>query len=224
MADKTTKTAKKVPKVPPKEETVEAPKPKKKRFKLFFKIIAILLLILLLGGLGFAAGVFFKIIDTNNISAQLKLSEYPVIGKYFTPKTNFDKIDEEMQDQSPEKAAVPQQPQNPQLPAADTAGQVLDPTKVMDAAELQKQIQLKQKEDAKRIGKLARLYGGMKPEEAVPILDQLDDATVIAILGKMEEEQVSKIMAQMDTQRAARLTKTMAVGPAVVNPMNNNKP
>jgi hypothetical protein len=159
----------------------------------------------------------------------MKLSDYPVIGKYFQPKNNFDKIDKEMQEQSDKEAqAKPPSSQNPAAgpngqPVVSANGQVIDPTKVMDAAELQKQIQLKQKEDAKRIGKLARLYGGMKPEEAVPILDQLDDATVIAILGKMEEEQASKIMAQMDAQRAARLSKTMAVGPAVVNATDNKE-
>ncbi|MCE5284786.1 MAG: magnesium transporter MgtE [Pelosinus sp.] len=237
MADKTTKTAKQAPaKVPPKETVSEAPpKPKKKRFKLFFKITAILLLVLILGGVGFAAGVFFKIIDTENLGAQLKLSEYPVIGKYFTPKTNFDKIDEEMQNQTPQTEPVlpvAQTPNGQQMPGmgpngqplVSANGQVTDPAKVMDAAELQKQILLKQKEDAKRIGKLGRLYGGMKPEEAVPILNQLDDATVIAIFGKMEEDQVSKILAQMDAQRAARLTNTMAVGPAVVNPINDKQP
>jgi preprotein translocase subunit Sss1 len=110
MADKTTKTAKQLSsKVPPKEDVIKAPpKPKKKRFKLLLKITSILLLILVLGGIGFAAGVFFKIIDTNNLGAQLKLSEYPLIGKYFAPKTNFDKIDEEMQKQTPQEPPVMQ--------------------------------------------------------------------------------------------------------------------
>jgi flagellar motility protein MotE (MotC chaperone) len=173
--------------------------------------------------------VFFKIIDTNNLSAQLKLSDYPVIGKYFTPQNNFDKIDEEIQNQTASLPAAPAPNSQEALQDDSTKlialnGQVQDVPKVMDAAELEKQIQLKQKEDAKRISKLARLYGGMKPEEAVPILNQLDNATVIAILGKMEEEQVSKILAQMEAQRAAQITKTMANPPAVVTPSNNRQP
>lgn len=228
MAEKTTKTAKSIQgKVPPKEAISEvSPKPKKNGFKLVFKIAAFLLVFVLLAGIGFAAGVFFKIIDMQNISAQLKLNEYPVIGKYFNPpKTNFDTIDEEMQKQTSPAPDVPlalQQPTNgQQVPGTPLSGQQPNGQSI-DAAELQKQIQLKQKEDAKRISKLSRLYGGMKPEEAVPILNQLDDTTVLGILGKMEEEQVSKILAQMDPQRAARLTNIMAIGPTVVNP-NNNK-
>ena len=66
-----------------------------------------------------------------------------------------------------------------------------------------------QQEENKRIGRLARLYGGMKPDEAVGILNRLDDAEVLAIMGKMEEDQVSKILPLFDSSRAARLTQSM---------------
>jgi flagellar motility protein MotE (MotC chaperone) len=67
-------------------------------------------------------------------------------------------------------------------------------------------------DEAKRISRLARLYGEMKADEAVPIINQLDDSTVLAIFGKMEDGQVAKILAQLDARRAARLTQNMLKG------------
>ena len=49
----------------------------------------------------------------------------------------------------------------------------------------------------------------MKPEEAVPILTQLDDSTVVAVLNKMEEDQAAKILAQFDPAKAAQISQAM---------------
>lgn len=62
----------------------------------------------------------------------------------------------------------------------------------------------------KQIASLAEVYGGMRPEEAAPILLSLDDAMVVRILRKIPESRAtSKLMAALaalDVRRAARLT------------------
>jgi flagellar motility protein MotE (MotC chaperone) len=49
----------------------------------------------------------------------------------------------------------------------------------------------------------------MKPEEAVAILNNLDNPTIITVLQKMDEGQAAKILALMNPQRAAVLSKTL---------------
>jgi flagellar motility protein MotE (MotC chaperone) len=62
----------------------------------------------------------------------------------------------------------------------------------------------------KQIAALAEVYGGMRPEEAAPILLSLDDAMVVRIIRKIPETRsTSKLMAALaalDVKRAARLT------------------
>src|SRR4051812_19367596 len=62
----------------------------------------------------------------------------------------------------------------------------------------------------KKIASLAEVYGGMRPEEAAPILLSLDDGMVVRILRKIPEARAtSKLMAALaalDVKRAARIT------------------
>jgi flagellar motility protein MotE (MotC chaperone) len=57
---------------------------------------------------------------------------------------------------------------------------------------------------------LAKVYGAMKPAEAAPILDQLDDATTLRILSRMKEKQVGEILPFMKRDRAVLLTRSLA--------------
>ena len=57
---------------------------------------------------------------------------------------------------------------------------------------------------------VTRVYQSMRPEEAAPILDRLDDATVRTILGCMKERQVGAILAAMRHERAVAVTKLLA--------------
>lgn len=65
----------------------------------------------------------------------------------------------------------------------------------------------------KQIASLAEVYGGMRPEEAAPILLSLDDAMVVRIIRKIPETRsTSKLMAALaalDVKRAARLTSLL---------------
>jgi hypothetical protein len=64
---------------------------------------------------------------------------------------------------------------------------------------------------------IGKVYEAMTPEEAAPILDRLDDATLRAVLGRMRERQVAAILAAMNPDRAVAVTKAFA-GPAGPTP------
>ena len=57
---------------------------------------------------------------------------------------------------------------------------------------------------------LAKIYGAMKPEAAAPILDRLDDPTVLTIFRRMKEKQVGEILPLMTRERAIALTQALA--------------
>ena len=188
-----------------KNATVEAPVEKKSRIIFLLKLGVALLLVILLILLGFGVGVYFKLIDLEDLGKQYGLANVPGIGRYFEqPATNFEPVE------LPESATAPALPVV-QPPADPAPAAVAPPPKTVPLTEAEKEKMLKkqQQEENERIGRLARLYGGMKPDEAVGILNRLDDAEVLAIMGKMEEEQVSKILPLFDSSRAARLTQSM---------------
>jgi flagellar protein FlbB len=182
------------------------PEKQKRKVATIFKVLLIVLILLIIAAGGFALGIYLKIFDLESLTTNWKLNEYPIIGQYFPqPKTNFEPVELDQQEQT-------EVPNNPAVvpPVAPEALSV-EKGKV-DDSELQKQAKLKQLEDAKRISKMARLYGEMKPDDAVVILNNLDDNTVLDILSKMEDEQVAKIMAKLDSRRAANLTQAMLRG------------
>ncbi|MDU2066228.1 MAG: magnesium transporter MgtE [Sporomusaceae bacterium] len=208
-------------------EEIEGAPPKKKRR--IFLILFVIFLLLLLLAVGFAIGIYLKLFDVQKTAEDLNLQDKPFIGRFFQkPKTNFDAVDLTPQspvEPSPGNALTgsPMQP-NP-VPAVNPAasqvpGQVAPGTQptapgVATDQNLAKLAKQRQQEEAKKISKLARLYGNMKPDEAVPILSQLDNPTVVAVLNKMEEEQAGKILAQFEPARAAQISQAMLAVPTV---------
>lgn len=174
-----------------------------------WKLIAVLLVLLMLTGAGFALGVYLKFIDIAGMVDKWNLQDYPVIGRYFTKQqTNFEPVDLNDEQQQPTAGnAAPVMPGQTAPPAAQS-----NPVGQIDNAEIERLMKARQKEENKRISKLARLYGGMKAEDAVAVLSQLNDNDVLAIFSKMEEEQVSKLLALMEVDRAVRLTEIMLRG------------
>jgi flagellar motility protein MotE (MotC chaperone) len=59
---------------------------------------------------------------------------------------------------------------------------------------------------------VTKIYETMKPDEAGPIFDKLDDATATAILGRMKERQIGAILAAMTRDRAVQLTRLLSHG------------
>lgn len=185
---------------------LEAPKEKSGGI---LKVILILLLLLILGAASFAVGVFLKVIDIQELADKWQANEYPIVGQFFPqPKTNFEPVP--LDQQSPEVT-----PSSSTAPSVQPDTKMPEKTKV-DDTELQKQAKMKQQEEAKRISKMSRLYGSMKPDEAVAILNKMDDDTVLLILSKMEDEQVAKILALFDARRAALLSQSMLRGRSIM--------
>jgi flagellar motility protein MotE (MotC chaperone) len=61
---------------------------------------------------------------------------------------------------------------------------------------------------------VTKIYQSMKPEEAAPILDRLDDTTTTAIFTCMKEKQIGALLAAMNRDRAVALTRALAGVPA----------
>jgi flagellar protein FlbB len=57
---------------------------------------------------------------------------------------------------------------------------------------------------------LAKVYGAMKPADAAPILERLDEATVLSIFGRMKEKQIGEILPLMTKDKAIALTHALA--------------
>lgn len=115
----------------------------------------------------------------------------------------------------PSDAATVVEPASPETvpPAAvSPAPSARTPSVVIDDMELKQREALALAAEQKRLSKVAGLYNIMKAEAAVPILNELDDATVILLFSKMEEEQVSKIMTLLEPSRSARLSDAMLKG------------
>ncbi len=57
---------------------------------------------------------------------------------------------------------------------------------------------------------VTKVYESMKPDEAGPIFDKLDDEVALGILQRMKEKQIGAILAAMTRDRAVVLTKLLA--------------
>lgn len=57
---------------------------------------------------------------------------------------------------------------------------------------------------------ISRVYAAMKPADAAPILDGLEDEVVLRILRQMRAKQVSAILPLLDRERAVVLTRALA--------------
>jgi flagellar motility protein MotE (MotC chaperone) len=86
--------------------------------------------------------------------------------------------------------------------------------KVANLEEIEKRLSTRAKAASQAVDasaeSLAKIYGGMKPEAAAPILDRLDDMTVLTIFRRMKEKQVGEILPLMNRDRAIALTQALA--------------
>lgn len=195
-------------------------------FAKLLKLGLFIIILLALLGVVFWGAMRFKLIDAEELDAKWGLSQYPVVGLVLEKmKASLETAPEDTTIPSADKpGTAPGQPAlSNQTPSAADVIPVLPrptnpaaalPVPPLDDSELKKQEALKREEEQKRLSKLARLYNGMKPEEAAPILNEVDDPTVILLFNKMEEEQVAKIMTVFDPKRSARLSDLMLKGPA----------
>lgn len=184
------------------------------KFKKILKIFGILLLLMVLIIGGFCLGIYFRLIDSNEMNEKYGLYDMPIIGDMFVrPVPDGESSVDEAEKKHPPKV----EEKKPQKKSKDV---------VLSKEEIEKQTKERQAEEKKRISKLARLYNEMKPEDAAKILEGMEDDIVISILQKMDESQVSQILTEFNTERAAGITKIMYNGlpkrPAQ-NPSANNQ-
>jgi flagellar motility protein MotE (MotC chaperone) len=87
--------------------------------------------------------------------------------------------------------------------------------KVASLEEIEKRLSTRAKAVSQAVAaaaeSLAKIYGTMKPESAAPILDRLDDPTVLTIFRRMKEKQVGEILPLMTRERAIKLTQALVV-------------
>lgn len=57
---------------------------------------------------------------------------------------------------------------------------------------------------------VTKVYESMKPDEAGPIFDKLDDHVALGILSRMKEKQIGAILAAMTRDRAVVMTRLLA--------------
>ena len=86
--------------------------------------------------------------------------------------------------------------------------------KLSSLEELEKRLQARAKAASAAVDaaaeSLAKVYGAMKPEDAAPILERLDEPTVLTIFGRMKEKQIGEILPLMSRDKAIVLTRSLA--------------
>ena len=169
--------------------------------KLF--IFFFLLLALAIGS--FVLGIYYGLIDTQEINEKYALYEYPVVGQYFVkPESAENKVEEQPKSAEEEKTKAEDKKEEEKPP---------EPKKVtLTKEELQKQQAAREAAEKKRVSKLARLYGQMKPQEAADAMVNLDEDLTVAILQRMDEAQAAKVLAKFDAAKAASLTEIIYAG------------
>ena len=63
--------------------------------------------------------------------------------------------------------------------------------------------------ETQQIEYIAKVYGNMRPDKLAPILESLDEATIMHILSKMKEKDVSKVLSALPPAYAAKITQKL---------------
>ena len=192
-----------------------------------FKFFLFLLLLVILAVGGFAAGVYFQLIDsdqTQKVNETLKLYKLPVVGEYFDVPPGAE-LEEEESGEGNSSTSIIETVSNKINEVTDgnqSAGAEKKKDKEEDKKkskdvkvsqkDIEKQMQEREAAEKKRISKLARIYNNMKAEEAAEALGYLDYDTAILILQKMDEEAVGQVLAKMDPGQAAQITQLLFEG------------
>lgn len=71
----------------------------------------------------------------------------------------------------------------------------------------------KKQEDEKVVGRLAKMYEAMPPEQAAARIEQLDEALALTLLGKIKEKSAAQILTGLNPSKAAKLTEKLAKNP-----------
>ncbi|MBR1858817.1 MAG: magnesium transporter MgtE [Selenomonadaceae bacterium] len=180
-----------------------------------FLLFLLLLLILTVGG--FAAGVYFQLIDaeqTQEINEVLGLYKLPVVGEFFDKPEGVEDEETETNVQEIETNNIETVANGGNQSAGAASGDNKKKSRDVKVTQkdIEKMAQEREAAEKKRISKLARIYNNMKAEEAAQALGNLDYDTAILILQKMDEGAVGQILAKMDPSQAAQITQLLFEG------------
>lgn len=200
----------------PNKASAAAVRSPKRRIRILRFLLFLFLTIALLGAAA-AGAIHYKLVDLVKLDSQWGFSKYPVVGDLIKPLISEPLADIPVQQDDEPKiikpntsipAKPPESPPEPVLPKPS-----FNPLSVpVDNSELAKQTAQRKEEEQRRLVRVARLYDGMKPEEAAPILNELEDEAVLLLFSKMDQERVAKIMTLFDPKRSARLSNSMLKG------------
>ena len=203
--------------------------------KKIVKILIFLLLLLVLAVGGFAAGVYFQVIDseqTQQVNEVLKLWKLPVVGEYFEKPEGY--VEEEEAEETEPADETKVETVNSNLPGNNPSAKAeIKKTEQKKSKEvkvsqkdIEKQMQEREAAEKKRISKLARIYGTMKAEEAAEALGYVEADTAVLILQKMDEDAAGQVLANMEPTLAAQITQMLFEGTQrrVVSPADRQQP
>ena len=175
------------------------------------KLLLVLVLLLLLAGGAFYGLVQMKILDPEEQVQKAGLQDNRIVRAALEKMQAPQTVEVSVVPDKEEPSVVRPQTGAGAPGGAQPAGAAALPPTVapIDTAERDRLEKLRQQEEKKRISKLARLYEGMKPAEAVAILTKLDDDTIVALLNRMEEDNAAKMLAAFEPARAANLSEAL---------------
>jgi len=87
--------------------------------------------------------------------------------------------------------------------------QIEEDIALLDQKKTQKEIQ-KDTEYEEKIGRLVKMYAGMKPKNAAQIVDKMDLEVAQEIFMRMREASASEILAFVDSEKAAKISERLA--------------
>ncbi|MBR3623518.1 MAG: magnesium transporter MgtE, partial [Selenomonadaceae bacterium] len=172
---------------------------KKKKKRTFLKIFIFLFLLFALVVGSFVLGIYYGLIDTQEFNEKYALYEYPIIGQYFVKP---EKTEEKTEPQGETKPETEEKDKDKEQEKEKEKEKPPEPKKVvLTKEELAKQTAEREAAEKKRVSKLARLYGQMKPQEAADAMQNLDNDLTVAILQRMDESQAAKVLAKFDAAK-----------------------
>lgn len=80
---------------------------------------------------------------------------------------------------------------------------------LLDQKKTQKEME-KEAEYEEKIGRLVKMYAGMKPKNAAQIVDKMDLEVAQEIFMRMREASASEILAFVDSEKAAKISERLA--------------
>ncbi len=75
---------------------------------------------------------------------------------------------------------------------------------------LEKLVAMGKDAQQRQLTHLVKAYEAMRPEEAAPLIDKLDEHLVVRIFSRMQNKKVGKILVYVDPPKAARISQLLA--------------